>query len=82
MFFLTGQLDATAAFMGGKLKIKGNMALAMKLQKLMKQLPKASSSSSGGGSGVESTFQQIKGMLTESVVKDIGGVFSFELTGI
>lgn len=30
----TGGLDPTAAFMSGKLKIKGNMALALKLQSL------------------------------------------------
>ncbi len=36
-----GKLDATSAFMTGKLKIKGNMALAMKLQKLMKTLNKS-----------------------------------------
>ncbi|KAM5193032.1 hydroxysteroid dehydrogenase-like protein 2 [Mantella aurantiaca] len=31
----TGKLKPTMAFMGGKLKIKGNMALAMKLEALM-----------------------------------------------
>jgi len=30
----TGGLDPTAAFMSGKLKIKGNMALALRLQSL------------------------------------------------
>ena len=30
-----GSLKATAAFMGGKLKLKGNMGLAMKLEKVM-----------------------------------------------
>lgn len=30
----TGGLDPTSAFMSGKLKIKGNMALALKLQSL------------------------------------------------
>lgn len=30
-----GELKATAAFMGGKLKIKGDMGLAMKLERLM-----------------------------------------------
>ncbi|CAD5114323.1 DgyrCDS3461 [Dimorphilus gyrociliatus] len=34
-----GKLKPTMAFMSGKLKIKGDMALAMKLEKLMKQLP-------------------------------------------
>ena len=33
-----GKLDATTAFMSGKLKIKGDMALAMKLEKLMKNM--------------------------------------------
>ena len=36
-----GQLNPTQAFMGGKLKIKGDMMLAMKLEKLMgKMKPK------------------------------------------
>ncbi|XP_040217171.1 hydroxysteroid dehydrogenase-like protein 2 isoform X2 [Rana temporaria] len=34
----TGKLKPTMAFMGGKLKIKGNMALAMKLEALMGRL--------------------------------------------
>ena len=33
-----GELKATNAFMSGKLKIKGDMMMAMKLEKLMKQL--------------------------------------------
>ena len=32
----TGKLDGTAAFMSGKLKIKGDMGLAMKLQGLLR----------------------------------------------
>ena len=34
---LLGQLDGTAAFMQGKLKIKGDMGLAIKLQSLFKR---------------------------------------------
>ena len=34
----TGKLSPTSAFMTGKLKIAGNMALAMKLEKLMGQM--------------------------------------------
>lgn len=33
-----GKLNPTMAFMSGKLKIKGNMAAAMKLEKLMGQV--------------------------------------------
>ena len=31
----TGKLDGTMAFMSGKLKVKGDMGLAMKLQKVL-----------------------------------------------
>ena len=34
----TGKLSPTMAFMNGKLKIKGNMAAAMHLEKLMGQV--------------------------------------------
>lgn len=36
-----GKTSATSAFMAGKLKIQGNLALAMKLEKLMQQMQKA-----------------------------------------
>jgi putative sterol carrier protein len=32
---LDGKLNATSAFMAGKLKVKGDMSLAMKLQSLL-----------------------------------------------
>ncbi len=35
---VSGSLKASAAFMGGKLKLKGNMGLAMKLEKVMGSL--------------------------------------------
>jgi putative sterol carrier protein len=34
---MTGQLDGTAAFMQGKLKIKGDMGLAIKMQTLFRR---------------------------------------------
>ena len=85
-----GKLDATSAFMSGKLKIKGNMGLAMKLQKFMENMPKPAAAggeagtAAGGGDagGVEATFQQIRRLLNENIVKDVGGVFAFELKGI
>ena len=33
-----GELNPAQAFMGGKLKIKGDMMMAMKLEKLMKAM--------------------------------------------
>lgn len=38
---MTGKLNGQSAFMSGKLKIKGNMNLAMKLGELSKAAPKA-----------------------------------------
>lgn len=38
MLLLQGKLKPTAAFMGGKLKIDGNLGKAMKLEKLMGQM--------------------------------------------
>ncbi|WAA12235.1 SCP2 sterol-binding domain-containing protein [Fervidibacillus halotolerans] len=35
--FLTGKLKGMTAYMTGKLKIKGNISLAMKLESLLKQ---------------------------------------------
>jgi predicted lipid carrier protein YhbT len=37
---ITGSMKPTMAFMSGKLKIKGDMGLAMKLEKLMNNMPK------------------------------------------
>jgi len=34
---MTGKMDATSAFMSGKLKIKGDMGLAIKMQSLFKR---------------------------------------------
>ena len=34
---MTGQLDGTAAFMSGKLKIKGDMGLAMRMQTMFRR---------------------------------------------
>ena len=58
----------------------------MKLQKFMKNMPRPAPSGGGDVSaaagGVEATFQQIKPLLNENVVKDVGGVFSFDLKGM
>jgi putative sterol carrier protein len=41
---VTGKMDAMKAFMGGKLKIAGNIMLAQKLQVLLKDAPRLSTS--------------------------------------
>nr|KAG5703889.1 hypothetical protein BaRGS_008148 [Batillaria attramentaria] len=41
MDMFAGKASASTAFMTGKLKIKGNMAVAMKLEKLMQQMHKS-----------------------------------------
>ena len=38
---MTGQANAQSLFMGGKIKLKGNMGLAMKLGQLQSMAPKA-----------------------------------------
>lgn len=64
---MTGKLNPQSAFMNGKLKIKGDMALAMKLETLTKGMPKPSapaaaaapapSSASSASSGAASDFK-------------------------
>ena len=41
---VNGTLNSTAAFMGGRLKIEGDMFVAMKLESVMKKLQKMESS--------------------------------------
>ena len=77
--------------MSGKLKIKGNMGLAMKLEKLMgkmkemkpKEEPAAETKSSApaGDDQVSGTFSKIEAQLSEDLVKSINGVYMFDLKG-
>ena len=39
-------------------------------------------SKTGASSGPAKTFQQIKSMLSEDLVKSIGGIFQFNLSGM
>ena len=75
-----GKLNPTSAFMSGKLKIKGDLPLAMKLEKLMKKMMAANTPSSPGA-GPMTTFTKIHDALNEELVKSIGGVFTFDLKG-
>nr|XP_054764384.1 hydroxysteroid dehydrogenase-like protein 2 isoform X2 [Lytechinus pictus] len=87
-----GKVKATAAFMGGKLKIKGDMMKAMKLEKLMEEFnklasaeapkaePAAAASGSSGGQ-MEGMIKRIRELLSEEMVGKIGAVYQFDVSG-
>ncbi|XP_072027159.1 hydroxysteroid dehydrogenase-like protein 2 isoform X2 [Amphiura filiformis] len=82
----TGKMKPAAAFMAGKLKIKGDIMMATKLEKLMKEIPTgdaAPQDTGAGGSagGAVKIFDQIKSMMNDSLVESMGAVFQFELKG-
>lgn len=52
-----GKITGQKAFMGGKLKVKGNMMLAMRLDSLFKAIPKATSKTQELGS--KKIFEQL-----------------------
>ncbi|XP_041475185.1 hydroxysteroid dehydrogenase-like protein 2 [Lytechinus variegatus] len=86
-----GKMKATVAFMGGKLKIKGDMMKAMKLEKLMEEFnklapaeaPKAEPAAASGSSGgqIEGMFTRIRELLSEEMVGKIGAVYQFDVSG-
>jgi len=93
---MTGKAKAQALFMKGKLKIKGKMPLAMKLEELMKAAakPSASNSSNTATSSEKKeddsptsefkatkTFEQLKNGLDPSLVQKVKGVYQFDIKG-
>ncbi|XP_030852307.1 hydroxysteroid dehydrogenase-like protein 2 [Strongylocentrotus purpuratus] len=90
-----GKIKATVAFMGGKLKIKGDMMKAMKLEKLMDEFnklpaaaaapkaePVAAAAASGGSGGqIDVMFTRIRELLSEEMVGKIGAVYQFDVSG-
>jgi len=91
---MTGKAKAQALFMKGKLKIKGKMALAMKLEELMKA-PKSTASSTTTSSvkkeekedttpnefKAAKTFEQLKSALDPSLVQKVKGIYQFDIKG-
>ncbi|MBI3302457.1 MAG: SCP2 sterol-binding domain-containing protein [Deltaproteobacteria bacterium] len=73
---INGKLNGQMAFMTGKLKIAGDMGLALKLQGLFKQAP-------AGGPPATSVQQVIDGMaqnFNPSAAKGMNAVYQFDLT--
>lgn len=73
----SGMLAPTQAFMQGKLKIDGNMAMAMKLEKVMKAM---SSAPTNAGSATSGVMDQMRRMISKELVENISAVFQFKLS--
>lgn len=85
---MTGKLSGTQAFGVGKLRIAGNMALAMKLEQLKKAMTtpssaSASSSSPSSTSSVATVFAQLAKNISAdpSIVNRVNGIYKFVLDG-
>jgi len=91
---MTGQANGQQLFMQGKLKLQGNMALAMKLDKLPKAqapssapaaatAPSAAPAASSGSFRAAAVFDELTKKIAENpaLVQQIGGVYQFQLTG-
>jgi len=93
---MTGQANGQSLFMQGKLKMQGNMGLAMKLDKLPKSRPagaaapaassssspSASAGSSAGGFRAAVVFEELSKRIASSpeLVQQIGGIYQWEIT--
>jgi len=85
---MTGKANGQNLFMQGKLKIAGNMGLAMKLDKIPKSKPDdkpaaapASSGASSGSSPAAKVFDELAKRIAANpgLVQQIGGVYQFNL---
>merc|ERR1711974_52908 len=82
---IMGKANGQQLFMGGKLKISGNMAMAMKLEVLKQMAPKegvAASAAGGAAYASDVIFPEIDKRIKEdpSLLKKINGVYRFKIT--
>mmetsp|Transcript_1527 Transcript_1527/g.2026 ORF Transcript_1527/g.2026 Transcript_1527/m.2026 type:complete len:242 (+) Transcript_1527:111-836(+) len=85
---MTGKVNGQTLFMQGKVKIQGNMALVMKLDKIPKSAPAASSAAPAASASVDSSlkssavFDELAKRIAANpdLVQAVGGVYQFEIS--
>jgi len=82
---LAGKLDAQKAFMQGKIRLKGNMMAAQKLQHLpkpgaAKPAAAAPSASASSGFAAEKVFAELEKQKSADLVKKVNSIFRFDVT--
>jgi putative sterol carrier protein len=83
-----GKVKPSVAYLNGKLKITGNINLAMKLEKLMPQLksaqPTAQSAAapqaSAGNSDLQASMDKIRSLISPELIEKTKGVYLFKIS--
>jgi putative sterol carrier protein len=85
-----GRVKPSAAYLGGKLKITGNINLAMKLEKLMSQLkstqsaappaPAAPTAASASNGDLQASMNKIRSLISPELIEKTKGVYLFKIS--